>query len=189
MNSFVSSKVGFWSHYVELLSNIADDQPQLAFIALTRSLQQKWLYLQRVTPNCSELFADIEHQLMNRFLPSLFGHGCTPHEHVLYFLPIRMGGLNVRNPVTSSDYAYSASRSAVHLLVRSIIEQQLFCPIDHCFHIQHSKLEHSSLMKSINNDISDTVIKQFNKYHRAILRSKKYSFLLAECPPNTEESL
>lgn len=32
MNSFVSSKVGLWSHYVELLSNITDDQPQLAFI-------------------------------------------------------------------------------------------------------------------------------------------------------------
>lgn len=109
---------------------------------------------------------------MNTFLPSLFGHGCTPHKNVLYFLLIRMGGLNVRNPVTSSDHAYSASRSAVHLLVRSIIEQQPFCPIDHCFHIQHSKLEHSSLMMSINNDISDTVIKQFNKYHRAILRSK-----------------
>ena len=133
--------------------------------------------LQRVTPNCSELFADIEHLLMNRFLPSLFGHGYTPHKHVLYSLPICMGGLNVRNPVTSSDHAYSASRSAVHLLVWSIIEQQPFCPIDHCFHVQHSKLEHSSLMKSINNDIFDTVIEQFDKYHQqAILRSKDTLF-------------
>ena len=40
---------------------------------------------------------------------------------------------------------YSASESAVHLLVQSIIEQQPFCPIDHCFHVPHSKLEHSSL--------------------------------------------
>ena len=84
MNSFVSSKLGLWSHYMELLSNITADQPQLAFIALTRSLQQEWLYLQRVTPNCSELFADIEYLLVNRFLPSLFGHVYTPHKRVLY---------------------------------------------------------------------------------------------------------
>ena len=46
ITSFVLSKVGDWSQYITLLSSVAKDQPQAAYVALTKSLQQEWIFLQ-----------------------------------------------------------------------------------------------------------------------------------------------
>ena len=46
VESFVLSQVSNWSNYVSLLSSIAADQPQAAYIALTKSLQSEWIFLQ-----------------------------------------------------------------------------------------------------------------------------------------------
>ena len=40
------SKIKEWSHFVELLSSVAKNQLQAAFIGLTRSLQQDCIYFQ-----------------------------------------------------------------------------------------------------------------------------------------------
>ena len=56
VNSFVTSKVNCWSHHVELLSSIAKNQPQVGYITLTKSLQQEFIFLQKVTVNCAHLF-------------------------------------------------------------------------------------------------------------------------------------
>lgn len=58
IETFVQSKVNDWSHYVELLASLTTDQPQAAYIGLTRSLQSEWLFLQRVNPNCGNLFSN-----------------------------------------------------------------------------------------------------------------------------------
>ena len=59
-DSFVHSKVLQWTQYVEQLSSIAVDQPQAAYKAMVKSLQYEWLFLQRVTPDCGNLFGDLE---------------------------------------------------------------------------------------------------------------------------------
>lgn len=56
VTDFVFMKSQEWAHYVELLSSIAVDQPQAAYIALTKSLQNEWTLLQRVIPDCCHLF-------------------------------------------------------------------------------------------------------------------------------------
>ena len=172
VESFVTSKVCEWSRYVELLSSIAVDQPQVTYMALTKSLQSGWIFLQRVTSNCSELFGAVEQALTNRFIPSLMGHDCNTHERLLYSLPVRMGGLNIKNPVTTADSAYSASRSAVHLLVDSIKSQTAFSPVDHYTCVQQSKQEQNAIQKDNNDRVFSSIIGTFDdKHQRAIIRS------------------
>ena len=78
MKKYISKKTSKWGHYVELLSSIAVDQPQAAYIALTRSLKNEWTFLQRVTSGCSSLFDVIKSALFSDFLPTLIGHVITP---------------------------------------------------------------------------------------------------------------
>ena len=84
-----------WILIVEKLILIAESQPQLAYSALTKSIQSKWTYLQRVTPECGPLFEPLEVLIAERLLPTIFGSEITPHERTLFSLPTCMGGLKV----------------------------------------------------------------------------------------------
>ena len=57
------------------------------------------------------VYKELEQALSQKFIPSLFGHPCTPTERLLYSLPIRMGGLNIHNPVSTAAFVYSESNS------------------------------------------------------------------------------
>ena len=120
VNDLISLKVGEWANHVTLLCNIAINQPQAAYVALTKSFQQEWLFFQRVTPNYSTTFESIEQQLSSLFLPSLLGHDSSAEESILYSLPARMGGLNISNPVNTAETLYDTSREATSIPVQSI---------------------------------------------------------------------
>ena len=91
--SFVRDKVHRWIADVQCLSKIAEKQPQAAFAALTKSLQCEWQFLQCVIPNCGSYFIPLDDVLASTFLPAVFGCKVTPHEHLLFSLPVRLVGL------------------------------------------------------------------------------------------------
>jgi len=93
--AFVQDKVHHWIADVLKLSKIAEKQPQAAFAALTKSLQCEWQFLQHVDPGCDGLFAPPDVVLTPTFVPAVFGCEVTPHEHLLFSLPVRFGGLGV----------------------------------------------------------------------------------------------
>ena len=76
--------------------DIALTQPQLAYMAVTRSLQLEWRFLLRVLPDCGLLFQDLESLLASNFLPTLFGVEITSTEHSLFSLPYGWVGLELR---------------------------------------------------------------------------------------------
>ena len=75
-------------NYVNTFSDIALTQPQLAYTAVTRSLQHEWTFLLRVLPNCGLLFQDLEFSLAFNFLPALFGVEVSSVERILFSLPL-----------------------------------------------------------------------------------------------------
>uniref|UniRef100_A0A1X7U925 Reverse transcriptase domain-containing protein n=1 Tax=Amphimedon queenslandica TaxID=400682 RepID=A0A1X7U925_AMPQE len=70
---FIKSRVEKWSHILNRLAEIAVEQPQAAYAALTKSIQNKWQFTQRLIPNCQQALTDIEHLLANSILPAIFG--------------------------------------------------------------------------------------------------------------------
>ena len=56
-----------------MLAEGAFTQPQLAYAALTKSLQHEWNFLLRVVSQCGPLFQDVELSFFSRFLPAMFG--------------------------------------------------------------------------------------------------------------------
>ena len=120
------NKVHKWVTHVHIFSDIALTQPQLAYMAVTRSLQHEWTFLLRVLPDCGLLFQDLESSLASNFLPTLFGVEITSTECSLFSLPLCMGGLGVKNPVTFASYCYASSLHSTTSLVKFIVGHSPF---------------------------------------------------------------
>ena len=127
------------------------DQPQVAHIALTSSLQLEGIFLQRATSNCCDLFGVVEQALTNIFIPSLtalyIGHDLNSNERLLCALPIHMGGINIKNPITTadSDYIPPPGLPSIHKLFHQFTN--IFSPVDHYIRVQQSKQEQSTIQK------------------------------------------
>ncbi len=171
--SFVSEKVEEWSNFVTLLlSSITKDQPQAVFIALTKSLQHEWLFLQRVTNNCGHLFQSIEDAISSSFIPDLFGHVCSSLDHQLYSLPTKMGSLNIRIPSISADLLYENYRAASQLLIESITSSIALSLPDHVSLVLESRLRYNTMKEAADKLLLSNIIDQVDSDHqRSILRN------------------
>ena len=95
---FVEQKVQEWVHCVEKLTKASESQPQAAQMALTKSLQFEWAYLQRVVPNCADAFEPLRDTINQKFWPTVLGEGISQQEKILFSLPTRKGGLGSARP-------------------------------------------------------------------------------------------
>jgi len=93
---------------------VAKKQPQAAYVAVSRSLQNEWSYLQRIHPDCDELFNPLCTALINNFIPSLIGNPITEIEFQIFEKPTRMAGLGIRDPVNNSIQAGLGIRDPVN---------------------------------------------------------------------------
>ena len=53
------SKVNWWVRHIDVLSEAASSQPQLAYAALSRSLQHECTFLLHVVPQWGQLFQEL----------------------------------------------------------------------------------------------------------------------------------
>ena len=173
---FVQKKVNSWVDHVRVFSDIAVTQPQLAYVAVTRSLQHEWMFLLRVLKDCESLFCDLEFELASSFLPVIFGVEVSPAKRGLFSLPLRMGGLGICNPVTSASHCYSLSRQSTASLVTFISGASSF-ELD--THITAVSLAKDNFRTSLNEYFSikfDSLISQLDPLQqRAVLRAKEFN--------------
>ena len=116
------NKVEAWVKSIQILSDVALKQPQAAYVAVSKSLQNEWSYLQRVLPECEELFSPLRQSLLNEFFPALAGTPINDLEFSILEKPTRMAGLGIRDPVASSKHCYETSKAATKILSESMVE-------------------------------------------------------------------
>ena len=126
-NEFLRSQVDGWSDILDHLS----EQPQAAYAALTKSIQNKWQFVQRLVPNCKQALAVIEHKLCSSVLPSIFGCEISSQERCIFSLPTRFGGLHVLNPTECCEFLYSTSRKTTAVITLSLKEHSTFYSSEH----------------------------------------------------------
>ena len=170
-DEFVSLKVDVWEQHVNLLSDIAKDQPQAAYVALTKSLQNEWSFLQRVVPHCGHHFQQVE---KSNFIPSLLGHDITPLDRDLFSLPVRLGGLGIRNPTTTADSLYSTSRHATQLLSNAIMGLGTYSFADHYDLVLSTRSDYLLSQEVIYSQVYDTIFQQSDSMtQRSLTRNKQ----------------
>ena len=117
--SYVKSKVMKWIESVEQLAKAAEMQPQAAYIALTKSLQNEWKYLMRVTHGCEEAFQPLKASILHHFI-IMFGFEVSTVEEELSSFPTHLGGLAINDPTQIATRSYKTSeemtRSAVDFI-------------------------------------------------------------------------
>ena len=173
---YVLSKVRRWVEHVKVLAEAASTQPQLAYTALTRSLQHEWTFLLRVVPQCSSLFQELEQSLFSCFLPAMFGVEVSSVERRLFALPLRLGGLGICNPVSLASYLYDSSIHSTALLVQSVVSSANFELDAHFACVSLSKRNYHEQMNSIFTEQFDELLPLFDSSHqRAILRAKDHN--------------
>ena len=118
--TFVQDKVRQWIADVQKLSKIAKKQPQGAFVALPKSLQCEWQFLQHVVPGCGNFFTPLHDILASTFLPAVFSCVVSLCEHLLFSLPVQFCGLGVYHLHCTAEFCFSASRDATQVIVEAL---------------------------------------------------------------------
>ena len=125
IDQFMSEKVDQWCDDLQLLSAIATTQPHAAFAAFGHGLSSKWSYISQTLPHISHLFQPLENIIRMVFIPSLTGQlHPSDSDRDLFALPVRLGGLGLRNPMKCSCLEFSASRQICEPLMKLIVAQQ-----------------------------------------------------------------
>ena len=85
---------------VKTLAGVARKHPQSAYTGLQKSLQQKWAFVQRVTPGISNAFGPVEEEIAKAFLPALFeGEGDGAPGREITRLPVKQAGIDIPDPI------------------------------------------------------------------------------------------
>ena len=121
------------SLWVKDLTELAKQEPQLAYSAFTFGLFKRWIYLMRTTPNISQLFLPLESAIRNEFLPTIIGQPFIDDLRNIFALPAKYGGLGIFNPTEITDDEYNYSRMITSPFIHAIKYQewQFFSTLKH----------------------------------------------------------
>lgn len=81
----------------------AQKSHQAAFTTFTKSLQKEWRFFQRITEGFNEENENLKTAIHHNFTPNIFAQDVSDIQHDLFTLPTRYGGLNIQNPIKSSE--------------------------------------------------------------------------------------
>ena len=121
---YVAGKVKIWSEDIKKLAHIAQTQPHAAYSAYTHGLSSCWSFLSQTIPDIADLLNPLEETIQQHLIPALTGcPPCSREERDLLALPVRVGGMGITNPVSTSHCNFEASTRLTSPLVATIATQ------------------------------------------------------------------
>ena len=126
--TYIDEKVSVWCKRLEKLSEIAKAEPHVAYAAYIHGEQHRYTYFARTLKDISENLQPIDEIIENSFLPALFGRNITEKEREMLSLPVREGGLGIRNIHMQASQNYHTSRRITAPLINRIKQQSDFLP-------------------------------------------------------------
>ena len=109
---------------VEVLAEIAQDEPQAIYSCFTKAIMHRWTYVQRTIPNIAPLFAPLEVAIHEKLIPALVGRKVSAIERKILALPVKLGGLGICNPTETADDQFQASVTITQNLTEIICRQE-----------------------------------------------------------------
>ena len=120
-----------WGKCVDLLSQASENFPQSVYASFTKSLQSEWTYLQRVVPNCDDIYSTLKEKIEKNLIPSVLGREVLQREFGLLALPLKWGGLAFRNPMMDAPVSFQDSYNANGMIQHSIKNHQKLNIFEH----------------------------------------------------------
>ena len=95
-DKYVKGLVKNWDNQLTILSTIAEEQLQAAYLAFTSGFKSKLNYFLRTIPNNRHLLLPLKRTVWKKFISAVTGcHICNDKVRVLISLPTRYGGLAI----------------------------------------------------------------------------------------------
>ena len=121
---YVAGKVEKWTEEIKKLAHIAQTQPHAAYSAYTHGLSSRWSFLSRTIPDIADMLNPLEEAIQQHLIPALTGRPpCSREERDLLALPVRLGGMGITNPVSTSHRNFEASMRLTSPLAATIATQ------------------------------------------------------------------
>ncbi len=111
-----------WVAGIKTLARIAVRFPQTAYAGLVSSLQAKWQYICHVVPGAGQYLEPVELALCKKFIPVLL-QVSEPVDDVFCQLlshGVNMGGIAIKNPVTSVPHLHQRLMDASNILMKAL---------------------------------------------------------------------
>ena len=107
------------------------DRPRAAYAAYVHGLSSRWSYLLRTIPDIDDLLQPLENAIHQHLIPALIGRPpCSSIVRDLFALPVRLGGLGLRDPSATSSESFQSSERITAPLVALITSQDANESID-----------------------------------------------------------
>jgi hypothetical protein len=122
LERWLNPMVKKWVTGIETLVRIAVRFPQTAYAGLVSSLQAKWQYICHVVPGAGQYLEPVESALSKKFIPAL-PQVSEPVDDVFCQLlshGVKMGGITIKNPVTSALHLHQCLMDASNILVKAL---------------------------------------------------------------------
>ena len=129
---------------IEKLSKFAETQPHAAYAALSHGLISRWNYFLQVVNwemlSPAELLQPLESAIQSQYIPAVTGHHPPGKQfQEVLALPVRLGGLGIRNPIIMAMEQHTASHQ--------------IC-VDQIVHQDHQLGDCSAVQRSIKSKLS-----------------------------------
>ena len=134
--SWVMKKNDAWTECIKKISRAAKYDPQSAFIAVSKSLQNEWNFIQRVVDVDENLFGSLKEAICQTLLPQICGFEISNLDADMMLRPARFGGIGIRDPIKSAAFAFRTSYDSTSILKDAVISGQ---PLDLNLHQMHSR--------------------------------------------------
>ena len=82
--------------------------------------QFKWSHVQKVVRNCGPMLQRLHDAIVTNFFPALFDSDVSELETSMFFLPARMGGLGIRDPIDLCDVDFDSSHDEVTVISAAV---------------------------------------------------------------------
>ena len=164
-NDYINEKVQTWVDNIKSLANIAKTQPHVAYAAFIHGEQHKYTYFLRTIAGITENLKPLDDAINNLFIPSLFGSEVSPAERELFTLPIRNGGLGIRNVANFADLSYETSTKINKPLIKQILLQSDHLPdVDEVKEVKSAAmLAYRTRLEEINDNVKNSQSPQMQR--------------------------
>ena len=127
---YIRNEVHSWNK-LEILSKIAEIQPQAAYSAYIFGFKHKFTFFLRTVPDIADYLLPIEEILRSRFIPAITGgHICSDAERALLALPVKFGGLGLQNLCEVANTELLNSKEITKELYDNVIKENKDFQID-----------------------------------------------------------
>ena len=165
--SYVKSLVDNWIDQLNLLSKIAEPEPQSAYSAFAGAFKGKLTYYMRTIPCIKDYLIPLEEVNRFKFIPSITrGHICSNDECLPPSLLARFGGLGIPLFHENAGIEFENSRKLTSSLTDLIKDQSALYSV---YGIEHKKIKttikterentHKNVLNTLQNRLNENQLR------------------------------